>query len=367
MQVDGKVRWLLPTFCMMQTDWPEGQKATCVRAGATTSKVCCRCCFHPTAEFSVTENGLTYPYREARDMQRRAEYHIDRIEANVRGAIGDAEEEGMELSMWWTKSAMWKMESYTDDRGHFMQFPFDTLHTVSGGLAAMLRKILVALAKKHGTLGELDYRLSLIPVVRDQTQRNFSYRPFNTGLSSMQVFTGSDNIALLQQMHFAVSDDDGVIPDATIRRRFVAATTAVRGVAHIMKKLEVTVLDLGELDRRCAALGPLFNNLMAALPEDVGLTTDIPKLHAFLHFSDFIRLFGTAVNFDTCKYCLRVLFVFNTLPQCFTCVYCFKGTNERLHKEVVGNVLKQDCKRACEFVVKLYVVDPDPLTPSFTL
>jgi hypothetical protein len=84
---------------------------------------------------------------------------------------------------------MWKMEDYCDYRGYFMQFPFDTLHTVSGGLAAMLRKILVALAKKHGTMGELDFRLSQIPVVRDPTQRNFTYRPFSTGLSGMQVFS----------------------------------------------------------------------------------------------------------------------------------------------------------------------------------
>ena len=117
----------------------------------------------------------------------------------------------------------------------------------------------------------------------------------------MQIFTGSDNIALIQQMHFVVSDDDGVIPDAAIRRRFVAACTAVRGVAHIMKKLEVSEADLEELDGLCVSLGPSFNNLMAALPEEMGLTTDIPKLHAFLHFKDFIRLFANATNFDTCK------------------------------------------------------------------
>ena len=111
----------------------------------------------------------------------------------------------------------------------------------------------------------------------------------------MQVFTGSDNIALIQQMHFVVSDDDGVIPDVTIRRRFVASCTAVRGVAHIMKKLEVLESDL-------ESLGPLFNILMDVLPEEIGRTTDIPKLHAFLHFKDFVRLFGAGTNFDTCKY-----------------------------------------------------------------
>ena len=189
MQVDGKVRWLLPIFCMMQTDWPEGQKATCVRAGATVSKRACRCCYHPTAEFSTTEHGISYPYRDAGDLRRRGEYHLERMEGNVYGAIGVADAEGLDLSMWWTRSAMWKMEDYCDYRGYFMQFPFDTLHTVSGGLAAMLRKMLVALAKKHGTMGELDFRLSQIPVVRDPTQRNFTYRPFSTGLSGMQVFS----------------------------------------------------------------------------------------------------------------------------------------------------------------------------------
>ena len=304
-------------FCMMQTDWPEGQKATCVRAGATVSKCCCRCCYHPTAEFSSTEQGICYPYRDAEDLRRRGEYHSDRIDAHIYGAITEAEIEGKDLSMWWTRSAMWNMESYSDFRGHFMQFPFDTLHTVSGGLAAMLRKILVALAKQYGTMGELDLRLGKIPVVRDPTQRNFTYRPFNTGLSSMQVFTGSDNIALLQQMHFVVSDDDGVIPDATIRRRFVAACTAVRGVAHIMKKLEVLESDLEELDRRCESLGPLFNILMDVLPEEIGLTTDIPKLHAFLHFKDFVRLFGAGTNFDTCKYSCVLDFICVSNPMRF--------------------------------------------------
>ena len=144
----------------------------------------------------------------------------------------------------------------------------------------------------------------------------------------MQVFTGSDNIALIQQMHFVVSDDDGVIPDVTIRRRFVASCTAVRGVAHIMKKLEIHESDLGELDRRCESLGPLFNSLMDVLPEEIGLTTDIPKLHAFLHFKDFVRLFGAGTNFDTCKYLCVLAFFLCLTPCAFgcdlsTCVFLF--------------------------------------------
>ena len=75
-------------------------------------------------------------------MRRRAEWHNDQMARNVRGSFGTAEEEGLDLSMWWTPSAMWKLESYTDSSGYFMQFPFDTLHTVSAGLGLAERIVM---------------------------------------------------------------------------------------------------------------------------------------------------------------------------------------------------------------------------------
>ena len=62
---------------------------------------------------------------------------------------------------------------------------------------------------------------------------------------------------------------------------------------------------------------------MEVIPADEELNLDIPKIHACIHFAAFIRMFGCGMNFDT-------------------------STNERLHKEVVGNVLAQDCRRSAD-------------------
>lgn len=311
-------------FCAMLTDWPEGQSATCVRAGATKSKRNCRVCLQPTDEFNHTEHGVCYPLRQQADMRLRAEWHNDQIARNVKGCIGVAEEEGLELSMWWTPSAMWKLEPYTDSSGYFMQFPFDTLHTVSAGLGLMLKRVLMGLSVKVYKTGmELDDRLGMIPPVRDIGRRNLSYRTFTTGIQDMQKFTGGDIVALLQQMQYAVSTDDGVIKDPDVRVKFVKACTAVRTILQFLKQPSLTQSDTVALHRRCKSIGPLFRDLMAAIPTDDELNLDIPKIHACVHFAAFIRMFGCGMNFDT-------------------------STNERLHKEVVGNVLAQDCRRSAD-------------------
>lgn len=323
LQVDGKVRWLVPMFCAMLTDWPEGQAATCVRAGATVSKRNCRVCLCPTAEFNQTERGVCYRLREQADMRRRAEWHNHQMDTNVRGSFGTAEEEGLDLSMWWTPSAMWKLESYTDSSGYFMQFPFDTLHTVSAGLGLMLKRVLMGLSVLYKSGFEMDARLGMIPVVRDAERRNLSYRTFPTGIQDMQKFTGGDIVALLQQMQYAVSTDNAVIEDPAIRQAFIKACTAVRTILQFMKQRSLTEADTVALHRRCMSIGPLFRQLMAVIPADEELNLDIPKIHACIHFAAFIRMFGCGMNFDT-------------------------STNERLHKEVVGNVLAQDCRRSAD-------------------
>ena len=59
--------------------------------------------------------------------------------------------------------------------------------------------------------GELvDDWLAAIPVVRDPEQRNMHYRQFNTGITSMSVFTGDDMIALLQQLPYVVGTGTGM-------------------------------------------------------------------------------------------------------------------------------------------------------------
>jgi hypothetical protein len=169
----------------MLTDWPEGQAATLVRAHATLSKCNCRVCFHPTAEFSSTENGVVYGLRKQQEMRDMCLYHHEQIRCKIKGAGVAAKQDGLNYSMWWVRSAMWNMDTYTDDSGFFAQFPFDTLHTISSGLIRMLRLILLELVDiAPNTRLELSRRFSRIPMVRGAVQRNLYYRAFNTGIQS---------------------------------------------------------------------------------------------------------------------------------------------------------------------------------------
>ena len=60
---DGQLRYLLPLYCMSITDWPEGQKLTNLKEGASNSPFNCRVCLTSTFEFSNTEAGLVAPRR----------------------------------------------------------------------------------------------------------------------------------------------------------------------------------------------------------------------------------------------------------------------------------------------------------------
>ena len=173
----------------MLTDWPEGQAATLVRAHATLSKCNCRVCFHPTAEFSSTENGVVYGLRKQQEMRDMCFYHHEQIRCKIKGAGLAAKQDGLNYSMWWVRSAMWNMDTYTDDSGFFAQFPFDTLHTISSGLVRMLRLILLELVDiAPNTRLELSQRFAQIPMVRGAVQRNLSYRAFKTGIQSQSKY-----------------------------------------------------------------------------------------------------------------------------------------------------------------------------------
>ena len=60
---NGEVKWLVPVFAMMKTDWPEGQQVCNMKRGATVSKRVCRVCLCPTDEFANTEKGCGYHRR----------------------------------------------------------------------------------------------------------------------------------------------------------------------------------------------------------------------------------------------------------------------------------------------------------------
>lgn len=187
LEVDGKTRWLVPVFCMMLTDWPEGQAAVLVRAHATKSKRNCRVCLHPTVEFADTSGGVVYELRKQQEMRDLCMYHQQRIQAKKKGAKVAADRDGLNLSMWWETSAMWSVDCYTGESGLFGQFPFDTLHTIDQGLVKMLRLTLLELVDvAPNTRVELNRRFKRMPMVLDQKQRNLSYRPFWQGITKQK-------------------------------------------------------------------------------------------------------------------------------------------------------------------------------------
>ena len=73
---DGVTRNLLPVYCYSISDWPEGQKLTNIKEGASTSFYNCRTCMTPTAEFGNTQRGLVYP--------RRVESELELLRKNTR-------------------------------------------------------------------------------------------------------------------------------------------------------------------------------------------------------------------------------------------------------------------------------------------
>ena len=61
---DGEIRYLLPVFCYMITDWPEGQQVCNIKRNASRSRFNCRACLTPVDEFSNTNKGLVFKRRE---------------------------------------------------------------------------------------------------------------------------------------------------------------------------------------------------------------------------------------------------------------------------------------------------------------
>ena len=75
---NGVVKWLVPVFCMMKTDWPEGQQVANMKRGATGSKRVCRCCTCPTKAFANTPKGCNYMQRTQFQTEAQNKYWRDR-------------------------------------------------------------------------------------------------------------------------------------------------------------------------------------------------------------------------------------------------------------------------------------------------
>lgn len=85
-------------------------------------------------------------------------------------------------------------------------------------------------------------------------------------------------MALIQQMHFVVGTDAGVIRDGATRRAFVQACLTVLTILIFMKKRSVSHEALTTLDYNCQQVGPVFTQLFRAVPEEFLMNLDIPKV-----------------------------------------------------------------------------------------
>ena len=151
----------------------------------------------------------------------------------------------------------------------------------------------------------VDTRLAAIPMVRDPMTRNVHYRAFNTGISSMSVFTADDMISLLQQLPFVVGTGTGtplsphftpilfrlctfisaVIPDEDSAHAFIAASSATRKMLVLLKKRDGgSDANLDDLDHQAQRLGPLLVASQDALDENKRENVNIPKVHSCLHY-----------------------------------------------------------------------------------
>ena len=75
--------YLVPVLSHGVTDWPEGQRAAGMKAGATVSYRVCRYDFHPTSEFGHTRAGCEYP--------RRIQVPLDKIRKEWRAKMSRGE------------------------------------------------------------------------------------------------------------------------------------------------------------------------------------------------------------------------------------------------------------------------------------
>lgn len=296
--LDGVERVLIPVVAFGVTDWPDGQKCTNTKEGAVVSKCNCRVCLRPTALFSQTECGAS-GYERRLDEDTRAK--IENFAGQTKAA---REEEEMKVSQWLESPlGWWKGELYRDKYGIHSMFPMDVLHTVPYGIVAHLKDILIGHTKEKSKLDELNRRFAVMPLARDTRRRGLAYKSFPKGILAIGKLTGDDYTALLQQFPFVVGYGDKVIANASARRAFLEACECARTILVILKLPEITgEHQLKKLHDCAKKMGPLLFKCTIGLTDAVKaklMTDNRPKVHALLHFRYFIRLYGSALNFDT--------------------------------------------------------------------
>jgi hypothetical protein len=380
---DKVTRWLVPVLCFALTDWPEGQSMSGMKAGASSSKRNCRCCLHPTIEFSDTANGCVYPRRQQRETEEMTEYWQKRLAAGER-VIGAMERDQVAYSQFFEEMGLSKAELYTNIYGFHSFFPPDILHTVCQGTVKLLKTILLAFAGRcmlfaynmhapiimqhasylhcacnmhpsscsmllmcnvHATcthrhalgmqhaypisgiapsvVSVLNWRLRNIPVVRNAVQRCMHYRAFNKGITGWGKWTADDHVALLQQMAFAVGYGSSIIrtQDDKHRKSFIGACINIREIYILLKKRSISETELSRLHRAAKSLGKNIQDAVSGLPmgEQDKFTLDRPLLHAVLHYRYCIRLLHIC-----CMQFLHVACPLHAMPSCCMPVACIK-------------------------------------------
>lgn len=346
LRVNGKDVWFVPVLAFFVTDWPEGQAMSLTKAGATQSRMNCRVCERPTAEFGITWDGGLGSMREMKKTKAK-------VKAFSRSNVTAAAVHKVEVTscLYMERCGVWRGELYSDRYGHHAMFPYDFLHTVCHGTAVLLLDTLLAYAKKYHTMdggcwvcGEggggcirisgtplpvLDDRLKRWPPVRDPMQRMMHTRQFNSGLSGISVHTADDMVALLQQFPFVVGAGCAVIKHPVCAAAFVSAAVVTRNILSVLKLREVGTGDLQFLEREILKMGELFRDMQSDLPDKDRVLFAVPKFHSVCHFPFFIRRFGCALNFDS-------------------------GTHERFHRDIVVAPFKMDARREVGQLNRLY-------------
>ena len=142
----------------------------------------------------------------------------------------------------------------------------------------------------------LDHRLKQIPPVRDPVQRCMHYCGFPSGITGWGKWTADDHVALIQQLQYAVGTGELVLrADPTPRKAFISACTNLRAILVLLKKREITELELSILHNAAKQFGSNLKRCLVGLPirEAAKFNIDRPKVHALLHFRFACKLYAT--------------------------------------------------------------------------
>lgn len=285
-KVQGVVRWLIPYIHSILTDWPEGQQTANFFEGAVTSRENCRACRRHVSDFANTSPPLVEDMRD-QDATEWARA-VGRGEApdqhgNVLQTVTAREAFMQERSIHPESCALAYAFLFNGAAGYTGVLPMDQMHVIAAGIARLIRNVV----KESAVSATLDTRLQAIPIVRDQAVRGFYYRYFRQGIGNIQQFTCDMEMALLQQLPYAIGNlharcggaapgmlvpvtttfliellvlpvgrSDAVIRDERLRRAIVRAAVITRMIWRVMKLRKPHEADVQELEGEATLVGP---------------------------------------------------------------------------------------------------------------